>query len=113
MSTGFEAMENLHEIRADELQNDTELTEDDFKKLLKQLSKKNKDKYQFILKAGKSFHNFLFLLYRKIGTQKSNHPVGRKQSVINFLKEKEKTNNLGTRGLSTQRKTSQRHLSKL
>ena len=40
----------------------TELTE----KLLKQLSNKNKDKYQYILKAGKSFHNLLFLLYRKV-----------------------------------------------
>ena len=63
----FQIMENLHEIRLDEKFNeDIELTKDDFQKLLKQLSRKHKEKYQFILKAGNSYHYVLFILFKKI-----------------------------------------------
>ena len=63
----FKLMEDLHELRITEnIANDYELTEEDFAALLKQMSKKNKDKYQFILKAGKSYHYLLFGLYKKV-----------------------------------------------
>ena len=45
----FRIMESLHDLRCVEVQDNSEFTETDFKELLKQLSKKNKAKYQFIL----------------------------------------------------------------
>ena len=63
----FQAMENLHDLRiAENENNDEELTKDDFEDFLKQMTKKNKDKYQFILKAGNSYQNLLFELYKKV-----------------------------------------------
>ena len=91
----FESMENLHEIRAAEIQKDCELTEEDYIKLLKQLSKKNKDKYQFILKAGKSFHCLLFLLYRKVWDSEVK-PSRWKQTICHQLfKGKGEKNDFG------------------
>ena len=60
----FEIMENLHDIRRLESDNNEEFTESDFEDLIKQLEKKNKSKYQFILKAGKLYHRILFLLFK-------------------------------------------------
>ena len=62
----FEIMESLHTIRMEENKTCEELTLNDFEELLKDLSKKDKKKYQFILRAGKSYQDLLFTLYSKI-----------------------------------------------
>ena len=47
-----------------------EISEEDFKEFLKQITMKKKEKNQFILKAGNSYQNVLFALYRKVwGTE--------------------------------------------
>ena len=54
----------LHENRMNEECLDEEvLSTDDFISLLKNLKKKNKSKYKFILNAGNSFHNCLIRLF--------------------------------------------------
>ena len=55
----FEIMKSLHTIRMEENQTFEELTVNDFEELLKDLSKKDKKKYQFI-------QDLLFTLYSKI-----------------------------------------------
>ena len=62
----FKVMEKLHEIRRLENQDNDEFTESDFDDLLKQLEKKSKSKYQFILKAGNLYHQMLFLLFKEV-----------------------------------------------
>ena len=63
----FKIMEKLHDIRSmEQSSEEIKLTEEDFKNLLKHLSGKNKGKYQFIIKAGKSYQNLLFELFKKI-----------------------------------------------
>ena len=60
-------MEKLHDLRLTESKSDESvLSEEDFKALLIHLSKKNKEKYEFILKAGGSFKNLLFTLFKKV-----------------------------------------------
>ena len=60
----FELMESLHELRANESSAyQVEITDVDFKDFLKQISKKKKEKNQFILKAGESYLKVLLALY--------------------------------------------------
>ena len=80
----FEIMESLHEVRAQEEHEIDELTETDFRNLIKQLTKKNKEKYQFILKAGKSYQNLLFQLYRKVWNSETK-PTCWKKTVCHQL----------------------------
>ena len=59
--------EIIHEVRMKEaFEEDETFTEADFSNLLKQLKLKNKDKYQFILKAGKDYLRILHSLFSKI-----------------------------------------------
>ena len=60
----FECMEALHDLRMNEDSDSLSISDGDYELFLKQVSKKCKDKYQFILKAGKSFHVALLALYR-------------------------------------------------
>jgi hypothetical protein len=63
----FEIMVSLHDLRMKENQDDKEgITDEDFMTFLKQISKKNKEKYQFILKAGNSYKKVLLAVYRKV-----------------------------------------------
>ena len=59
-------MEALHEICMNDASESSLISEKDFQTILKQISKKGKDKYQFILKAEKTFHYALFALYRRV-----------------------------------------------
>ena len=70
-SEGYErdikVKEVLHDLRMAETKTgpDDIFDEDDFGKLLKNLKKKNKEKYQFILKAGTDFLRVLYSLFKK------------------------------------------------
>ena len=80
----FETMEKLHDFRLTESKSEESLlSEEDFKALLIHLSKKNKEKYEFILKAGGSFKSLYSDYSRKYGSLQQNQPVGRKPCVTN------------------------------
>ena len=49
---------------AEDIDESDNLTHDDFFNMMKNLKKNNKDKYKFILKAGASFHQCLFKLFK-------------------------------------------------
>ena len=54
----------MHEIRMKEyIDDDEQLTDEDFGDLLKTLKKKNKDKYQFLLKAGTDYLRVIYSLF--------------------------------------------------
>ena len=52
--------------------------EEDFEKLLQNLKKKNKEKYQFILTAGSDYLRIFYNLFERPGRQKANQSYGRK-----------------------------------
>ena len=55
----------VHKARMNEVvEDDDDLTYDDFCDMLKNLKKNNKEKYRFILKAGSSFLKYLFKLFK-------------------------------------------------
>ena len=55
----------LHDRRmTEDIEEDNELTKDDFHDLMKKLQKNNKNKYKFILQAGTSFRKCLYKLYK-------------------------------------------------
>ena len=63
----FNLMEHLHDIRScNDYDSMNMITDEDYAQFLKQVAKKNKKSYQFILKAGNSFHSVLFALYQKV-----------------------------------------------
>ena len=85
----FNLMESLHDERYKEASADENLlTVEDYKTFIKQISKKNKDKYQFILKAGKSFHLVLFSLYEKVWNTEKRPSSWQKTTCIQLYNEK-------------------------
>ena len=63
----IETKEIIHKVRMKEdIQNDDTFTDEDFGNLLKNLRKKNKEKYQSILKAGTDYLRLLYSLFQKI-----------------------------------------------
>ena len=68
----------------DENQTCEELTVNNFEELLTDLSKKDKKKYQFILRAGKSYQDLLFTLYSKIWDSETK-PSSWKKTVCHQL----------------------------
>ena len=68
---------HLHTLRMNEsIENDMEeLNHSQFEDALKTVAKKHKDKYQFILKAGKSLLDALFRLYQLVW-KSENIPEG-------------------------------------
>ena len=63
----IEVKEIMHEIRMKEyIDDDEQLTDEDFGDLLKTLKKKNKDKYQFLLKAGTDYLRVIYSLFKKV-----------------------------------------------
>ena len=77
-------MEKRHDFRRLEDEESADLSQEDFQDLLKQLSKKNKAKYQFILKAGNLYHQILYILFEKVWTSESK-PDKWKKTVCHQL----------------------------
>ena len=85
----FCLMESLHELRKHEpYVSQDEISDDDFKEFLKQISQKKKEKNQFILKAGKSYHQVLLALYRKVWSSESKPSSWQKTTCIQLYKGK-------------------------
>ena len=75
-SEGYErdivVKEIIHETRMKEnISEDEEFTDEDFGNLLKNLRKKNKDKYQFILRSGTDYLRILYSLFKKVWESES------------------------------------------
>ena len=63
----FETLRILHDSRMnEELENDEELTKEDFQNMLKKLKRKKAAKYKFLLNGGESYQNAIFCLYKKV-----------------------------------------------
>ena len=89
----FELMESLHELRANESPTyQVEITDEDFQEFLKQISKKKKEKNQFILKAGESYLKVLLALYRKVWKSEEKPSKWQKTTCIQLFKGKGKEN---------------------
>ena len=87
----FESMESLHELRMEEdINSESSISEEDYGVFLKQIAKKSKEKYQFILKAGKYYHDALFALYRKVWETESKPSTWKNTTCIQLLKGKGK-----------------------
>ena len=65
-------------------------TEEDFGKLLKNLKKKNKEKYQFILKAGSDYLRILYNLFKKTWETESKPKLWEKTIAHQLYKGKDK-----------------------
>ena len=87
----FDIMVSLHDLRMDEENEDgNTITDEDFATFLKQITKKNKEKYQFILKAGKSYKKVLLALYRKVWDSETKPSMWKKTTCIQLYKGKGK-----------------------
>ena len=85
----LEIMESLHDLRMKEDINDeSSISDEDYCVFLKQIAKKNKDKYQFILKAGKLYHDALLALYRKVWETESKPSKWKNTTCIQLYKGK-------------------------
>ena len=85
----LEIMESLHDLRMKEDINDeSSISDEDYCVFLKQIAKKNKDKYQFILKAGKLYHDTLLALYRKVWETESKPSTWKNTTCIQLYKGK-------------------------
>ena len=75
----------LHEKRMVEDKEDEDtFSHNDFQELLKNLGKKNKAKYKYILEGGQSFHGCLFKLF-KIIWEKERKPSNWENTVVHQL----------------------------
>ena len=84
----------VHEKRMNEqLENDVEFTEEIFEDTLKLLHKKG-EKYNFIVKAGKSLHNALFKLFNVVWTFQKKPDSWRDSVVIQLDKKKNESTEL-------------------
>ena len=97
--SGFEedvAMKGLiHDTEMRELiENDVEFSEELFEKSLSEL-KKNKQKYEFILKGGKSLKAILFSLFSLIWSSEVKPDQWRKTLIIQLYKEKGERDEFG------------------
>jgi hypothetical protein len=82
-------MESLHDKRVkEEIVAENIILEEDYKEFLKQIAKKNKDKYQFILNAGKSFLLVLFAVYQKVWKTESKPSSWQNTTCIQLYKGK-------------------------
>ena len=63
----FKTLRILHESRMkEEIENDENLTKEDFQNMLKKLKSKKAEKYKFMLRGGKSYLDALFCLHKKV-----------------------------------------------
>ena len=81
-------MEALHDLRMKEDSEPGSISDSDYELFLKQVSKKCKEKYQFILKAGKSFHVALLALYRCVWSTVTKPSVWENTTCIQLYKGK-------------------------
>ena len=87
----FDIMVSLHDLRMEEEKDEeNRITDEDFVTFLKQISKKNKEKYQFILKAGNSYKEVLLALYRKVWFSETKPSLWKKTTCIQLYKGKGK-----------------------
>ena len=85
----FIAMESLHNMRMNnDPDSESSISKDDFDNFLKEIAKKKKEKYPFILKAGKSFHTTLFALYQKVWKTEARPSTWQNTTCIQLYKGK-------------------------
>ena len=87
----FKLMESLHEVRMkeeDEGSVPNDISDKDFNEFLKQISKKKKEKNQFILKAGNSYLNVLLAIYRKVWASEEKPSIWKNTTCIQLYKGK-------------------------
>ena len=85
----------IHEVRMNVTElDDKPVTREMLDRSIKDLYRKNKDKYQFILRGGKDLLNSLFALSGQVWLSEQKPEQWRKPPSINFTKEKVKRTNL-------------------
>lgn len=83
----------VHEARMNEtVENDVQFSKVIFEDSLKELSKKNKQKYEFILKAGKDYKEALFKLCDLVWEAEAKPEQWRKTLIIQLFKGKGERN---------------------
>ena len=95
---------SLHEERMSEwkAENEFDLTLEMFHDSLSRLTKKNPSKYNFILNAGKSLHDALFLLLKQVWSSEKIPEGWKKTDIVQIFKGKGMTDDLtGYRNLHT------------
>ena len=83
--------ELLHDVRMKEvLENDEHqyFTEEVFNNVLEKLKKKSKEKYKFILMAGKSMQNVLYRLFRAVWKQEKRPDQWKSTTIMQLYKGK-------------------------
>ena len=85
----FHSMEFLHEIRMNNNSDSkSTITKNDYQNFLKQIAKKSKEKYQFILKAGQSLHDALYALYKRVWESGRKPSIWENTTCIQLFKGK-------------------------
>ena len=69
-------------------ENTDELTTQDFQNMINHISKKDKKKYQFILRAGPDFHFVLYGLFKKIWESEERPETWKNTTLIQLYKMK-------------------------
>ena len=64
-------------------------TEMDFDDIIEHLKRKNSDKYKFLLKAGESFQNVIFKLFKLIWENETKPDQFKNTKLYNCTKERE------------------------
>ena len=67
---------------------ESSISEEDYGVFLKQIAKKSKEKYQFIQKDGKYYHDALLALYRKVWETESKPSTWKNTTCIQLYKGK-------------------------
>ena len=65
-----------------------DLTEEDFGNMMKKLSNKSKDKYQYLLKAGASFKIAIFKLFQQVWKTETKPNKFKETTIIQLYKGK-------------------------
>ena len=74
--------------------NEADFTEEDFEEILKKLNRKKRDKYKFILQAGKGFKNAIFKLLSTVWDTESKPNQWKITTIIQLFKGKGSINDI-------------------
>ena len=86
----------VHEVRmAEDPEDDIKFSPEIFENSLKELKKKNKDKYEFVLKSGSDLKLALFKLFNLVWTFEEKPEQWRKTGIIQLYKGKGERNEFG------------------
>ena len=86
----------VHEVRmAEDPEDDIQFSPEIFEKSLKELKKKNKDKYEFVLKSGSDLKLALFKLFNLVWTYEEKPEQWRKTGIIQLYKGKGERDEFG------------------